>query len=92
MLLMGRGLVGGDGRVRSRILTTEGRQAHGGELRLLSATAGEPGAPDVLVGRLLAGTLPPGDYLLEVILGDARGRPRAAIARAFRIVAAAPAG
>jgi hypothetical protein len=51
---------------------------------------GESGEPDLVVGRLSAGSLPPGSYLLELRLGDqdpSQPRARAVTARPFRVAA-----
>ena len=68
----------------SLILISEGKPVAGGRLELLAVTPGESGEPDLVVGRLSAGSLPSGSYLLELRLG---GEPRAGAvtARPFRI-------
>jgi hypothetical protein len=89
LLVVGQGLAGapGDGAVlRSRILDSAGKPATGGEVELLAVTPGEPGEPDMVVGRLNAGSLPPGDYLLELRLGR-QVRAKAVTARPFSISA-----
>jgi VWFA-related protein len=84
VLLLGRGLTGKGTWVRERILTGEGKPVTGGTLELLSVTPGEAGEPDLVLGRLRAGSLPPGEYLLELRVGD-DGVARAVTARPFLI-------
>lgn len=86
VLVVGHGLAGG---LRGRILNAEGKPATGGNLELLAVTPGESGEPDLVVGRLNAGSLPPGSYLLELRLGD-NPRAQAVTARPFRVAAATP--
>jgi len=62
LLVVGHGLAGEEGVLRSRILNAEGKPAAGGGLELLTVTPGESGEPDLVVGRLSAGSLPPGSY------------------------------
>ncbi|MFP5286328.1 MAG: hypothetical protein ACLGI9_11375, partial [Thermoanaerobaculia bacterium] len=91
LLVVGHGLADQGGALRSRILDAQGRPAAGGELELLAVTPGESGEPDLVVGRLSAGSLPPGSYLLELRLGyqaTAQPRARAVTARPFRVAAA----
>ncbi|MFL6291708.1 MAG: hypothetical protein ACJ759_12505, partial [Thermoanaerobaculia bacterium] len=59
-----------------------------GKLELLAVTPGEAGEPDMVVGRLSAGSLPPGSYLLKLRLGDhfhSEPRAQAVTLRPFRI-------
>ena len=84
VLLLGHGLAGQGAWVRDRILTSEGRPVTGGTFELLAITPGEAGEPDLVMGRLRAGSLPPGRYLLELRVGD-DGVARAATARPFLI-------
>lgn len=89
LLIVGHGLAGapGEGAVlRSRILDSAGKPATGGEIELLAVTAGEAGEPDMVIGRLNAGSLPPGAYLLELRLGR-QIRATAVTARPFSISA-----
>lgn len=91
ILVVGHGLADEGGALRGRILDARGRPAAGGELELLAVTRGESGEPDLIVGRLSAGSLPPGSYLLELRLGyqdPSQPRPRAVTARPFRVAAA----
>ena len=86
LLVVGHGLAGGV--LDSLILNAEGKPAAGGRVELLSVTPGESGEPDLVIGRLSAGSLPPGSYLLELRLGiqvPAQPRARAVTARPFRI-------
>ena len=84
LLIVGHGLAGGEAVLDSLILSAEGKPVAGGRLELLAVTPGESGEPDMVVGRLSAGSLPPGGYLLKVLLGS-QPRARAATARPFRI-------
>lgn len=88
LLIVGHGLAGGV--LDSLILNAEGRPAAGGRVEFLTVTPGESGEPDLVVGRLSAGSLPPGSYLLELRLGDqdpAQPRARAVTSRPFRVAA-----
>ncbi len=85
VLLLGRGLAGKGAWIHGRILTAEGKPMAGGTLDLLTITPGEAGEPDLVLGRLRAGTLPPGDYLLELRAGVEAGVTQAATARPFLI-------
>jgi hypothetical protein len=84
LLVVGHGLAGDEALLRGRILDAAGKPATGGELELLAVTPGESGEPDMVVGRLNAGSLPPGAYLLELRLGR-QARAKAVTARHFRI-------
>ena len=86
LLVVGYGLADQGAALRSRILGSDGKPAAGGELELLAVTAGEAGEPDLVVGRLSAGSLPPGSYLLELRLGN-QPRARAVTSRPFRVAA-----
>ncbi|MES1244807.1 MAG: VWA domain-containing protein [Acidobacteriota bacterium] len=86
LLVVGHGLAGDEAVLRSRILDATGRPATGGEVELLAVTPGESGEPDMVVGRLNAGSLPPGAYLLELRLGR-QVRATAVTARPFSISA-----
>jgi VWFA-related protein len=86
LLVVGYGLADQGGTLRSRILGADGKPAVGGELELLAVTPGEAGEPDLVVGRLSAGSLPPGSYLLELRLGN-QPRARAVTSRPFRVAA-----
>jgi hypothetical protein len=86
LLVVGHGLADPGEALRSRILDAEGKPAAGGELELLAVTPGELGEPDLVVGRLSAGSLPPGSYLLELRLGN-QPRARAVTTRPFRVAA-----
>ncbi|HEX5714866.1 MAG TPA: hypothetical protein VF179_01830, partial [Thermoanaerobaculia bacterium] len=87
LLVVGHGLADQGAALRSRILGADGKPAAGGELELLAVTPGEAGEPDLVVGRLSAGSLPPGSYLLELRLGN-QPRARAVTSRPFRVAAA----
>jgi VWFA-related protein len=70
LLLLGHGFKNKGAWIRGRILTAEGKTMDGGALDLLTVTAGaSAGEPDLVVARLRTGTLPPGDYLLDLRLG-----------------------
>jgi VWFA-related protein len=88
LLVVGHGLTGEEAVLRGRILDAQGKPASGGEVELLAVTPGESGEPDLAVGRLKAGSLPPGSYLLELHLGK-QSRTRTVTARPFRVSAAA---
>jgi VWFA-related protein len=80
LVIVGHGL--SEGQLDSLILDAEGKPVAGGKVEMLAVTPGEAGEPDMVVGRLSAGSLPPGSYLLKLRLG---GQPRAVTARPFRI-------
>ena len=84
VLIVGHGLAGGEAVLDSVILSSEGKRVEGGRLELLSVTPGEAGEPDMVMGRLSAGSLPPGSYLLKLCLGT-QPRAQAVTARPFRI-------
>jgi VWFA-related protein len=86
LLVVGYGLADQGEALRSRILGADGKPVAGGQLELLAVTAGESGEPDLVVGRLSAGSLPPGSYLLELRLGN-QPRAKAVTARPFRVAA-----
>jgi hypothetical protein len=86
LLVVGYGLADQGEALRSRILGADGKPASGGQLELLAVTPGESGEPDLVVGRLSAGSLPPGSYLLELRLGN-QSRARAVTSRPFRVAA-----
>jgi VWFA-related protein len=86
LLVVGHGLAGEEAVLRGRILDSAGKPATGGEVELLAVTPGESGEPDMVVGKLNAGTLPPGTYLLELRLGR-QVRAQAVTARPFSISA-----
>lgn len=86
LLVVGHGLAGEEAVLRGRILDSAGKPATGGEVELLAVTPGESGEPDMVVGRLNAGSLPPGAYLLELRLGR-QVRAQAVTARPFSISA-----
>ena len=72
VLLVGSGFTGQGAWIKGRILTADGKAAADGGLELLTITPGESGEPDLVVGRLRAGSLPPGSYLLELRVGRER--------------------
>jgi VWFA-related protein len=90
ILVVGRGLaeLAGDAGeptgLRSRILDLHGKPMAGGKVELLGVAPGEGGEPDLVVGRLNAGSLPPGNYLLELRLGT-KNRVQAVTARPFQV-------
>lgn len=86
LLVVGHGLAGEEAVLRGRILDSAGKPATGGEVELLAVTPGESGEPDMVVGKLNAGSLPPGTYLLELRLGR-QVRAQAVTARPFSISA-----
>ncbi|HWM94035.1 MAG TPA: VWA domain-containing protein [Thermoanaerobaculia bacterium] len=88
VLVVGHGLAGDSAVLRGRILNNQGKPAAGGELELLAVTPGESGEPDLVVGRLSAGSLPPGSYLLELRLGSQR--IHAVSARPFQVSSVTP--
>jgi len=85
VLLVGQGFTGKGAWMKTRILTAEGKAIEGGSLEFLTVTAGDGGEPDLVVGRLRAGSLPPGDYLLELRIGSVAGLAQAATARPFLV-------
>jgi len=88
LVLLGRGLAGKGQRIRGRILNAAGKAVEGGTLELLSITpGGETGEPDLVLARLQAGTLPAGNYLLEVRLGNEGRAVQAATVRTFAVAA-----
>jgi len=87
ILIVGQGLTGGEAVLDGSILSAEGKPVEGGKLELLAVTPGEEGEPDMVVGRLNAGSLPPGSYLLKLSLGD-QPRTKATTLRPFRISSA----
>ncbi|HVG11181.1 MAG TPA: VWA domain-containing protein [Thermoanaerobaculia bacterium] len=87
LLIVGHGLTGGEAVLDGIILSAEGKPVEGGKLELLAVTSGETGEPDMVVGRLSAGSLPPGSYLLKLRLGD-QPRTQAVALRPFRISSA----
>lgn len=91
LVVVGHGLAERGAVLRGRIVDSQGRSASGGEVELLSVTPGEGGEPDLVIGRLRAGTLPPGRYLLELRLGT-EPRARALTVRPFRVSGAGAAG
>jgi VWFA-related protein len=86
LLIVGHGLAGDEAVLRGRILDAAGKPTTGGEVELLAVTPGESGEPDMVVGRLNAGSLPPGAYLLELRLGR-QVRAQAVTARPFSVSA-----
>lgn len=84
LVVMGRGLAEKGAVLRGRIIDAQGRSTAGGEVDLMAVTPGEGGEPDLVIGRLRAGTLPPGSYLLELRLGT-EPRARALTVRPFRV-------
>jgi VWFA-related protein len=68
VLLVGRGLAEGGAALRTRIFDRSGKQVGGGQLEVLSLTAGAGGEPDLAVARLHTGGMAAGEYRLEVVL------------------------
>lgn len=87
VLLVGQGFTGKGAWMKTRILTAEGKAIEGGSLEFLTVTAGDGGEPDLVVGRLRAGTLPAGRYLLELRIEE-DSVARAATARFFDVTPA----
>lgn len=87
LVVVGHGLAAKGAVLRGRIVDAHGGSAAGGEVELLAVAPGEGGEPDMVIGRLRAGTLPPGRYLLELRLGT-EPRARALTVRPFRVSAA----
>jgi VWFA-related protein len=85
LVLLGRGFTGEGQWIRGRILTAEGKPAAGGVVDLLTVSPGEAGEPDLVLGRLRAGSLPAGDYMLELRLGKKSGAVQASTIRPFMI-------
>jgi VWFA-related protein len=83
--LLGRGFTSQGQWIRGRILTAEGKPAEGGSVELLTVSPGEAGEPDLVLGRLRAGSLPAGDYMLELRLGKKTGVVQASTVRPFLI-------
>ncbi|HEX7183670.1 MAG TPA: VWA domain-containing protein [Thermoanaerobaculia bacterium] len=90
VLLLGRGITAKGAWVRGRILTPEGKPVTGGEVELLTMTPGEGGEPDLVMGKLRVGSLPPGDYLLELRVGREAGPVQAVTARPFLVTERRP--
>jgi VWFA-related protein len=88
IILLGHGLTGKGQWIRGRILDAAGKAVEGGGLELQSLTpGGATGEPDLVIARLRAGTLPAGNYLLEVRLGNEARAVQAATARTFAVAA-----
>jgi VWFA-related protein len=85
VVLLGHGFTGPGQWIRGRILTAEGKPAAGGALELLTVSPGEAGEPDLVLGKLRAGSLPAGDYMLELRLGKKTGAVQASTVRSFLI-------
>jgi hypothetical protein len=85
LVLLGRGFTGEGQWIRGRILTAEGKPTQGGSVDLLTVSPGEAGEPDLVLGRLRAGSLPAGDYMLELRLGKKTGVVQASTVRPFLI-------
>jgi VWFA-related protein len=83
--LLGRGFTSQGQWIRGRILTAEGKPAEGGSVELLTVSPGESGEPDLVLGRLRAGSLPAGDYMLELRMGQKTGAVQASAVRPFLI-------
>jgi len=83
--LLGRGFTHQGQWIRGRILTAEGKPTDGGSVDLLTVSPGEAGEPDLVLGRLRAGSLPAGDYMLELRMGKKTGVVQASTVRPFLI-------
>jgi len=83
--LLGRGFTHQGQWIRGRILTAEGKPTDGGSVDLLTVSPGEAGEPDLVLGRLRAGSLPAGDYMLELRMGKKTGAVQASTIRPFLI-------
>ncbi len=71
--LMGYNLAAGDLRAEARVLTPDGKESGGGELRVLGRESGGAAGPDRLAATFKPPRLPPGEYLLRVTLTGAGG-------------------
>jgi VWFA-related protein len=78
----------GELRVRSQVLTADGREVQAGEVALLSRAPGEAGA-DRLELSFRPPTLQPGEYLLRVTITDAAGKAGTS-STSFVVAAAGP--
>ena len=85
VLLLGRGFTDAGKWIKGRILTADGKPAAGGAVDLLTLSPGESGEPDLMVGRLRAGSLPAGGYLLELRLGGEKGTGQTVALRPFLV-------
>jgi VWFA-related protein len=78
----------GELRVRSQVLTADGRELQAGDLSLVSRATGEAGT-DRLELSFRPPTLQPGEYLLRVTVTDAAGKAGTATTR-FVVAAEGP--
>lgn len=85
VVIFGRGFGEKGSWVSGRILTAAGTPAAGGELELLTLNAGEAGEPDLVIASLHAGSLAPGDYRLELLLGGANNALKSVTERSFTV-------
>jgi hypothetical protein len=85
VLLLGRGFTDRGKWIKGRILTADGQPTTGGTVDLLTVSPGEAGEPDLMVGRLRAGSLPAGGYLLELRLGGEKGTGQTVALRPFLV-------
>ena len=85
VLLLGRGFTDPGKWIKGRILTADGKPTAGGTVDLLTLSPGESGEPDLMVGRLRAGSLPAGGYLLELRLGGEKGSGQTVALRPFLV-------
>jgi VWFA-related protein len=87
LLLLGRGFTGKGAWIKGKILTAEGKAVEGGALDLQAVTPGAAdGEPDLVMARLRAGTLPAGNYLLDLRLGQGNA-VQATTGRPFTVAA-----
>lgn len=91
LLLLGHGFTSKGAWIRGQILTPEGKAVEGGALDLQTVTPGaQGGEPDLVMARLRTGTLPAGDYLLDLRLGK-EATVQATTVRPFTVTPSAPA-
>lgn len=83
LLLPGFELSADDTVLATRIVGPEGTTVQAGRIEWLGRTAPRPNQPEVLVGRLTADGLAPGEYRLEVALAGGGGK---SVAAPFRVV------
>ncbi len=72
LALVGYNLEAGELRAEARVLTRDGKDAGGGEVRLLAREGGGSG-PDRLTASFKPPKLPPGEYVLRLTLSGASG-------------------
>ncbi|HET9229159.1 MAG TPA: VWA domain-containing protein [Thermoanaerobaculia bacterium] len=77
--LVGYHLGEGDLRAEARVLTSEGREAGAGEIRLLERHGRSADGADRMTASFHAPRLEPGEYLLRVTLTDGQGGSESSI-------------